>query len=495
MEEKKTLKIKKPYLIIFALAIAFAIMGVIDLKVNAAESLVEDIPYEEQYLKVSYFTNDYVNKTYRLRTWDLNTPHTRIALYYGDFKDNILDPSNKNNVIESTGKGYRLCVLRNEDSSKQHWNTGTYTCVNYDKNMKVTSTDEQYVGYDQAIHHGEVVPSIQADWKCIGEYFNSMNKVENLEIDTNIPIFTDWDCLREYLETGYYNLNGVVFDWSEFLKNASVNDDMPCVTNLDFDRIENTDANMKSITDYIRFDPNSDYRLAIMLCPSVYSPIRSNGFISKFVHYDYDKWIYMTTSDAGLKEISCNIGTFSIPTSGVESIVESNYKRYYETILYGLSDNGSVNFKPTMGYRLMYVDLSNNQIGPSTYILPNYYDNLDPNDETCSFFTLYSDGTKGSEKVMNLKTWQQDESMSLDDVKDVINKVTNVLDDYQIIDTELGVGDAKNWLSTVSEFIKGTPQFIGATLSFLPKPILYGMYVCIFMSVVAVAVAIFKALI
>ena len=492
MEEKKTLKIKKPYLIIFTIATVFAILGFIDLKANASESLVEDIPYNEQYCKVSYFTYDYINQAYRLRTWDLNTPHTRIALYYGDFTDRILNPDNTSNSIDSTGKGYRLCVFGG--TTELYWETGSYSEVHYDKDMNVKSSDGHEYGYGKSLYRWDIAPDTDVDWKAIGTYVNQ-EKVENLTIDTNIPIFIDWDCLREYLETGYYNLNGVVFDWSEFLKNASVNDDMPCVTNLDFDRIENTDANMKSITDYIRFDPNSDYRLAIMLCPSVYSPIRSNGFISKFEHYDYDKWIYMTTSDAGLKEISCNIGTFSIPTSGVESIVESNYKRYYETILYGLSDNGSVNFKPTMGYRLMYVDLSNNQIGPSTYILPNYYDNLDPNDETCSFFTLYSDGTKGSEKVMNLKTWQQDESMSLDDVKDVINKVTNVLDDYQIIDTELGVGDAKNWLSTVSEFIKGTPQFIGATLSFLPKPILYGMYVCIFMSVVAVAVAIFKALI
>ena len=68
-------------------------------------------------------------------------------------------------------------------------------------------------------------------------------------------------------------------------------------------------------------------------------------------------------------------------------------------------------------------------------------------------------------------------------------------DEYGITDSEINVDEAKTWLDTVSEFIKGTPQFIGATLSFLPKPILYGMYVCIFMSVVAVAVAIFKALI
>lgn len=494
MEEKKTLKIKKPRLIIFALAIAFAIMGFIDLKVNAAESLVEDIPYNEQYCKVSYFTYDYLNKTYRLRDWDLHTPHTRIALYYGDFTDNALDPDNTNNVIQNTGKGYRLCVLRDPNNSRQYWETGSYSEVIYDKNMNVKSSDSHEYGYGNTLSHAESIPTSSPDWKCIGS-FKNQEKVENLTIDTNIPIFTDWDSLREYLETGFYNPSGVVIDWSEFLKNASVNDNIPCVTNVHFDKIESKESFAKTITDYITFDSNPNYRLAIMLCPSVYSTVRSNDFIGKFDVYKYDKWVFMTTSDIGLKEISCNIGTFSIPTSGVESIVDSNYKSYYESILYGLSDNGSVNFVPTMGYRLAYVDLSNNQIGPSTYILPNYYDNLDPDDEAFSFFTLYSDGTKGSEKVMNLKTWQEEEFISLDDAKDVINKVNDKLNDYQIIDSDLGVGEATSWLQSVASFIKGTPSFVASVMAFLPEPVRYGMFVCLFLGVIASGYAIVKALI
>ena len=67
--------------------------------------------------------------------------------------------------------------------------------------------------------------------------------------------------------------------------------------------------------------------------------------------------------------------------------------------------------------------------------------------------------------------------------------------DYTIVDNDVDVQEATNWLYSVVNFIKGTPSVIGSVLGFLPKPILYGMYVCIFLGVIASGVAIVKALI
>ena len=458
MEEKKEKKkISKVYIVIFTLAIVSAILGVFDLKANAAEY---------QYsVNIKLQTTVYNNGT------EENTKFIKDLTLACDMPIYLY----VHNQPEPVSGPYSVCAFAISQSDIKGVSNRCRTFVDNNGNT-------WYCAYDLGISGGYSSPySASFEWIITGlsdvHYFN-----REYTYDEFVQAFKD-DTLD------------LVIDYSSF----DIDDEMPIVQNLNFDRIENVSNNgvnnIKTITDYIRFEPNFDYKLLIMVCPSVYSTIGDNDYVSKFDLYEYEKWVVMATSDVGLKEINCEIGQFVIPTNSVDCIVSSNYKEYYEDICYGLSTSGELVFKPTMGYRLAYVDQTSGIIGPSTYIIPNYYDNLDPDDETYSNFVLYSDGTHSSEKIMNLETWQQEEGTTIDSIKDSIDYVNDKLSDYNSANSNVNVQEVSNWLKTVANFISGTPAVVGSVLSFLPQPILYGLYICIFLGVIASGYAIVKALI
>ena len=470
-----------------AIAIFFFVAGIYELQVYAAESLVEDIPYEEQYLKVSYFTNDYVNKTYKLATYDWSNPHTRIALYYGDFTDRILDPSNTNNVIESTGKGYRLCVLRNEESNFQYW-YGKTTVTQYDRNLNATSYNEYENDYDIYLHHFEVVPSSNPNFKCIGEYMRSQNKVENLEIDTNIPIFTDWDCLREYLETGYYDPNGVVIDYSSL----EVDDNMPVPTNFSVNKIYNSTNTDKFVYDYITWtNTNKEYSIQVDIGPVVYT------YENKLFGFKYGKLLAFHDSTYLLEEILEPLThqfTFEVfDPDDYYSTMDyiPSFMAYYKEIdaEYPAGTFTDYNNFNSVGYRFRYIDKSNLKAGPYVIVVPDRR-----NLGSYESYVLYSDGyfSIGEDST---GIYNKYENGNLDDMVADVDKEVIYKDKYETIDGDMDVTEATGWLKSVASFIKGTPDFVGSVMSFLPDPIRYGMYVCLFLGVIASGYAIVKALI
>ena len=481
MEEKKTLKIKKPRLIIFALAIAFAIMGFIDLKVNAAESLVEDIPYNEQYCKVSYFTYDYVNKSYRLRDWDLHTPHTRIALYYGDFTDNAHDPDNINNVIQNIGKGYRLCVLRDPNNSMQYWETGSYSEVHYDKNMNVKSSDSHEYGYGNTLSHAESIPTSNPDWKCIGS-FKGQEKVENLTIDTNIPIFTDWDSLREYLETGFYDPSGVVIDYSQLQTDDTIGTIEKPLMNIivnevmENDLLGNATQKIYEVYNYVVWKNTENLDLQVEIAPFV--NVNKGLFDKTFWKQIKGEWENF--------EILPNGTTTMTQRSDMYYLEETNSK-YTEFLDNVENEYGGLNKECELffAYRFRYIDISTMRAGKWVYVVPS--------SNGYTSFTEYLDGTKSSYEKIDGVSVETENVEDVNNIKDNIDLENEFLEKYET--TEIDVEDATNWLQSVASFIKGTPSFVGSVMSFLPEPIRYGMYVCLFLGVIASGYAIVKALI
>ena len=460
MEEKKEKKKlnKKPLLICLAIALVFAIIGIVDIKSNAAE--------------VTSYTAEITGGLMEYRTdgtsgWWSNSGGTWILTsdspMYGFYNNTYDVPTNASGqdgnwwvISKSPIYGYK------EDSVSVGVNGEVWYLVGYCPNWGMSSDGSTrhvvFNGTGLTVKH---IPNI---------YSGGIREVIAAYMDGSLETIIDYSTLP-------------------------VNDEMPIIKNLYFDKIENNGAdNSKTITDYIRFDSNPNYKLVIMLCPSIYSTIGDSTYSSRFELYQYEKWVHMATSEVGLKEISCELGQFKIPINNVGCVITSNYKGYYEEICNELTESGQLVFKPTMGYRLAYFDEENELLGPSTYIIPNYYDNFNPDEESYSYFTLYSDGTRGTEKVMNLKTWEQEIGSSIDDVKEVIGKVEETLKDYVVIENDFGVQETTGWLYSVVNFIKGTPQLVGTVLGFLPQPILYGMYVCIFLGVIASGLAIVKAL-
>lgn len=141
------------------------------------------------------------------------------------------------------------------------------------------------------------------------------------------------------------------------------------------------------------------------------------------------------------------------------------------------------------GYRLRYVDIENKKAGPWVVLMPSQEKN---------FYVGYIE-------------YSDDSTIDLDDVDGVVNEYTDLeniedamddvdtenrfKDEYEIVDNEVDVQEATNWLNTVINFIKGTPSVISVVLVFLPKPILYGLYVVLFLGVIGAGFGIIRALI
>ena len=478
MEEKKTLKIKKPYLIIFTIAIVFAIMGFIDLKVNAAEL--------EPYINLTYTTQiDYTvsgKDGYTFYNFDgLQLTGRLSESGFDNFAILRIDQENESGevygykyeiyVVDTYGYSAKLSV--GYDTSFSNIPEYAYYKSGIQPTNSSMSWKDIYLSDFETVNNMDLRPS---DWKSYPNY-------NRIDVDTNIPMFSDMTQLENYLLSG--DTTGQIIDCSQL----EVDDNMPVISDILYNFIRNEKPRENDTTglgwikdieyyDYLTWKNNSNYSIQLEYCPVV-------QVFNGFVNLTFDKEYYGEWSDYEILESN---------TVDYTKRVDKEYLNEYEPYLYDyrseIIDNYTNYGQYThlfIGYRLRYVDSANLKAGAWTYLVPdkkgNYYS-----------YSQYSDGSTSDNKnsVGTDNTYQ---NTDVEDAKNDIDKENEVKEEIGFSTDEIDVDEAKTWLDTVSEFIKGTPQFIGATLSFLPKPILYGMYVCIFMSVVAVAVAIFKALI
>lgn len=481
MEEiiKKKKLNKKPLLICLAIAFVFAVIGFIDIKSNAAESVNsfgdnEVVVYLNSFRDVGGVIQQESDRKFVIKG------NEDIEVYYYQSHTEPTRELSQANFYVVSNYPFEIIAYGRPDGSSNYNQVYDYDITGSLNNCGVYHWwDTNSYTYGQLLYYHTFVT----------DYSN----VKQLEKPYNYEGFLEY-YLKNELE--------VKVDYNSF----EIDDDMPIVENVVFDRLETREFNngkrTKKVIDYIRFQPNSDYKLMIMLCPSVYSSYGSKDYVADFKNYEYPSWIYMCVADKNLKEISCDLGTFLIPTDDISDIKSSDYYMYYDEILNSLPQG---TFKPTMGYRLAYVDVNKGLIGPSTYIKPLAYNSAVPDMETYSYFTLYSDGSRNTEKIMNLKTWtteydattgetSKDLDEVIQDMKDTVVNVGDYLKDKVVVDSNVDVQEATNWLYSVVNFIKGTPQVVGSVLGFLPQPILYGMYVCIFLGIIASGLAIVKAL-
>lgn len=505
MEENKKNKIKKPYLIIFTIAIVFAIFGFIDLKSNATESLIEDIPYAEQYINTTYLRHNYQSDTYYKICEERSNPSSRMALYYGDINQRILDPNNLNKVITSTGKGYVICC--DESIRGSYWRSKA-SFTTYDSKRVVTSYDENSSYSGSWIYPSlDTIPSDFENFASyvfymdVGSYTDSNFLVEICDIDTNIPIFTDWNALTEYIDTGLYNPSHTVIDYDT--SKYTYDDTIPVPDSLSYSVQTIHSVQDDLFSHYILAswkNTSNDYTIEVELQPYANkSSINMERIVFTFGEGDMEKIDSEFYGDWFKWDI-LNPGTSRKMYAYDDLFMNNDLSVWWNKIK---SENFSSfdnlmgrSFNRLINYRIRYIDpvykrygswrsvIFAGNTGYKSYIQNDLNNVIDQSDFNKGFHNV----TDSVGTIDNIDTGF---------VNDIANERQDYFEEFGTSNT-YSVGDiteAKNWLSSVATFIKDTPSFVASVMSFLPQPILYGLFVCIFLSVIAAGYAIIKALI
>lgn len=450
MEENKSLKIKKPYLIIFALALAFAIMGFIDLKVNATESYNITLErYDHEFDANGNEIKNVLGANYTIAFPD------EVSLYYYTSCDIPV-------VSEQTAYVIAVC--------KQQYTTS---------DIQVTINGENYfvsplIGYCKTYMGSD--GGGYMEWLISG------------------------DCQKYKLNSGYDQSS-----FSNALKNGSVDceqiidysqlqtdDNMPYPTDFSVNKIYNSTNTDKFVYDYITWtNTNKEYSIQVDIGPVVYT------YENKLFGFKYGKLLAYHDSTYLLEEIleplthQFTFEVFDPDDYYPEKDYIPSFMAYYKEINaeYPAGTFTDYNNFNSVGYRFRYIDKSNLKAGPYVIVVPDRR-----NLGSYESYVLYSDGYFSSGED-STGIYNKYENGNLDDMVADVDKEVIYKDKYETIDGDMDVTEATGWLKSVASFIKGTPDFVGSVMSFLPDPIRYGMYVCLFLGVIASGYAIVKALI
>ena len=435
-------RLSKPVLLIFGIALVFAIIGFIDLKVNAAE------PLHFNYIKLGIDRggsgSNYVmiNKEFS---------YTKPVYFYYWYTD----PTARNMEIQF----YMLSEepINNIDTSTINYNGKNYYCYSLYTSSYGTATSSILLE-----SNGTTTTYIRKlNSKIIGseQEFIAMHLNDTLDYERP-PI--DYDSLE-------------------------VDDSMPIPENFVLNKLYDD----KQVFDYIEWTNTSDLSIQVQVCPI------SVVYENKNLGFSYGNWIDSFDGDYFHEEhlwpLSYNY-TFEV----------FNPKKYYTGMEYAYpealehfekidaeQDNGtfgSVNLYHTFGYRFRYYDLDSMKAGPWIHVWPDRIIGKYVS------YIVYSDDSFSND--VNASGVEQEFTGST--LEEAIGKVKDELtfkDKYDIVDGDADVTEVTGWLKSVVGFIKSTPSVIGSVLGFLPQPILYGMYVVLFLGVIAAGYAIIRALI
>ena len=140
------------------------------------------------------------------------------------------------------------------------------------------------------------------------------------------------------------------------------------------------------------------------------------------------------------------------------------------------------------GYRVRYIDKENLKASPWLVLVP--MKELDKYE----VYVEYADNSKSDTTDGNGLFNEYENLEDIENAKTDIKTENDFKDKYDVVDNEVDVKEATNWLYSVVNFIGDTPHLIAVVLPFLPSPILYGLYVIVFIGVIASGIAIVKAL-
>lgn len=445
-------RLSKPVLILFALAIIFAILGFIDLKVNAAES--------DTYVSSTYtVTNHYIKYVYdgngtetsaNISDFGSYTSTSPIYVYYYVSYDYPIATNHELNAY---------CISKGQLSE----NAVSFTYNNETWYLAVSFMSGGIYsdggGYFEFISSGaEKLYKLNSNYDTQNDFITAL---QNGTLDVKI----DYDSLE-------------------------VDDSLSTINNLLYNIIRNEKPSENDTTglgiikdveyyEYLTWNNTLDLPIQVEYVPIV--QVYSGLFSEKFKKEYYGEWSDFLILDAGTNSYTKRTDSeylFENDRLGIE-FEKDIIDKYVEYL-----DNTYLFY----GYRMRYVDVDNGRSGPWVYAVPRV-------NGTYYSYVEYSDDTVTEEEDI---TGTDNTYKNLDDISGAqadIDKENAVKDEYGVTDTEISVSEVSTWLSTLVDFIKGSPPLVGSVLSFLPQPILYGMYMLIFLGVVGAGFAIVRALI
>lgn len=279
-----------------------------------------------------------------------------------------------------------------------------------------------------------------------------------------------------------------IIDYSKF----EIDDNMPYPTDFSVNKIYNSTNTDKFVYDYITWtNTNKEYSIQVDIGPVVYT------YENKLFGFKYGKLLAYHDSNYLLEEIleplthQFTFEVFDPDDYYPQKDYIPSFMAYYKKIdaEYPAGTFTDYNNFNSVGYRFRYIDKSNLKAGPYVIVVPDRR-----NLGSYESYVLYSDGYFSSGED-STGIYNKYENGNLDDMVADVDKEVIYKDKYETIDGDMDVTEATGWLKSVASFIKGTPDFVGSVMSFLPDPIRYGMYVCLFLGVIASGYAIVKALI
>lgn len=468
MEEKKTLKIKKPRLIIFALAIAFAIMGFIDLKVNAAELTTHTVVVNsnEYRYKDGVLVDGYPQISDELI---LTSNEPIYAYYYTTFES----PSS-GDVIKNLEFISRSAITNSNGSSSASFAYNGETWYIY-QFYQLTGFSSPYTGYFEfGITGAEKIYKLNQPYD-LQNFITALNKgtlkfEEIIDYDTSKYVYDDTMPVPE--------------DISHSIEVIHTSDD---------------DA-------YTRFvlvnwkNTSNEYYIEVQLQPyanisSMYLPFGHliSGEKFKADYEFYGDWEYFDLLEKGTSRKFYPVNQLLYDNLEYLDWFQELKNTYYTSYMKNVEGK---RFNTGLSYRIRYVDVANKKAGKwLSVVMSDYYDGFHVFVQDDLGNTL--DESEFENGFVNVQDQLgSSDSIDTDIVKDNANDRQDYFDKYGgVSNGDIDFNGATNWLTSVANFIKGTPDFVGSVMSFLPEPVRYGMFVCLFLGVIASGYAIVKALI
>lgn len=472
MEEKKEKKKlnKKPLLICLAIALVFAIVGFIDIKSNAAENE-----------NITFYTTAYNSKN-NDSTLKPTSKYKYVVYGKDDMEVYYIQSHTEETSTEVTfAQAYVV--------SKYPMTYDIYTIGTNDSNMGQEYFNSSYPSVEYNIN-GQTFYVRQVAYMISNAGNGSWSGYVELEFDTTFPKtqISRWYEPDEFAQAYANDYLDKVIDYNDF----QISDDIGVVNNLKMNKLNDSKfLNNQIIYDYLTWSNTEKLELQVQFQPVV--KIYNNSSYEMYLREYAGDWCDSQILAIDTYNFLCGMDVMGT-TVNKDDVVNPETWEFFSNI-YGNGDfydwSGFDAEFPEFcyRYRIRYVDKNTLKAGRWMYVSPTmlyeqYESYIEEIDNSQSVIDGSLDGTK-----VDIG------DIGLDAGIDSVENENAFKDKYGVVTDGIDTKQATNWLNTVVNFIKGTPGVIGSVLGFLPQPILYGMYVCIFLGVIASGVAIVKALI
>ena len=456
-------------LIIFALALIFALLGLVDLKSNAAE--LKDYGY-----------------TYHVEEF---------GIIYESYNDdgtlNRIDDryNNYNGVVYVSNMPFKSYLWY---SSPNEYGYGGYGVA-----FVCESNQLGFINQDNGSYSSMSVKSFNYNGQTMYYFYARDTGYRN----RNVKMYARNEDLQQLLATDYATENDFIsayqndtLDFFIDYDSLEVDSSLPLIENVLANKISNkTGVNsgghsvsaVKEYYDYITWKNTGNYDIQVERYPIV--KLYEGTFSPKFLEDFEGDFYLMEILSAGNSSFTYQV---DLP------YIELNYPNDYSflgkitTDVAGFWDTCELYY----GYRLRYVDGANNKASCWTYVIPEQSNiKWDYIEYPYYSYVEYVDGSLSDNSDATGSSGEYDSLDDIDNAKNELDNENAFKDKYDILVGDVGTQEATNWLYSVVNFVKSTPNVVGSVLGFLPTPIRSGVFVVIFLGVISSGLAIIRALI